>query len=185
MQIRHILLLSFFLSLFVSCEKEKKTVGEKIEGDFNGDGKTEIAKLTNVSAKKLDDVILLKYSVNFSDSAIKPLVLENVCRKLKLINEGDLNDDNADDISISHEIAPSDPIAHLETRSLSNDKWNYIIQDITIHFGFDTLNSKELQDIVKRNGKYIEYYTYGNSFQFDNNFKPKNLKKTTEKISLK
>ncbi|MFN3967933.1 hypothetical protein [Flavobacterium sp.] len=185
MQLRNIFLLSIVLSLIVSCGKEKKTVGGKIEGDFNGDGETEIATLSNVSAKKLDDVILLKYSVEFSDLAIKPLELENVYRKLKLINEGDLNGDNADDISISYEIDPSVPIARMETRSLSNDKWNYIIQDMTVHFGFDTLSSKELQDIVKRNDKSIEYYTYGNSFQFDNNFKPKNLKKTTEKISLK
>jgi hypothetical protein len=185
---RQLLVLGISIFLFTSCEKEKQNIGTQIDGDFNGDEKSETAILKFVNAKNLDNDILFEYSVIFSDSTIKSISLENNFRRLQLINEGDLNDDKAEDISISYEIPSGVPVSRMETRSFNNDKWVYIIPflDMSIHFGFDNLSLEKLQNIVRKEGKSIHYYTYGNSFQFDNNnFKPINLKRTNKTISIK
>jgi len=178
---------SFYILIFfviVGCNKENKTIGTQIEGDFNGDGKIEIAVLKYLDANKYSNSLLFKYSVNFTDINIQPILIETTYRKLQLINEGDLNGDNADDISISYEIHPTVPFSTMETRSFSNNRWNFIIDHITIHLGFETLSLEQLQDVVTKKEKSIIYYTYDDPLEFEDNFIPKNNNKKFKEIKL-
>ena len=185
MRTKYFFYLLIFLFIAIGCKKENKTIGTQIEGDFNGDGKTEIAVLEYLGVKQATNVLLFKYSVTFTDENIKPIIIETTYRKLQLINEGDLNGDNADDISISQEIHPKAPFSTMQTQSFSDNKWNYIITHITIHLGFETLRPEQLQDVVTKKGKSIIYYTYdSSSLEFDDNFIPQNNNKKFEEIKL-
>lgn len=80
---------------------EQLTIGSKIYGDFNGDGKHEYA--FRILVKKgygnpVEDGVPDEYEIKFSDASIKSL---NVgCCWFHLLNEGDLNNDGADNITI-------------------------------------------------------------------------------------
>lgn len=171
MKKNHFFIISLaFITLNFSCKREEKIfVGKIIEGDFNGDGYNEIA---SVNLMKTNKDSTCEYSIIFSDLSIKKIDLINKCKKIQLINEGDLNEDNADDISISLEENKITPISNMQTIGFKNNKWEKIIEFFSIYAGRDTLNSKKLQNLVSKKGKSIVYYTYGESFKFDENYKP-------------
>lgn len=80
---------------------EQLTIGSKIYGDFNGDGKHEYA--FRILVKKgygnpVDDGMPDEYEIKFSDASIKSLNVN--CCWFTLVNEGDLNNDGADNITI-------------------------------------------------------------------------------------
>jgi hypothetical protein len=185
MREKYLFIVFLFLFLIVSCEKERKTIGKQIDGDFNGDDKIETATITKVKTKLFNNQELIEYHIVFSDSTIKPMTLECPFKKIQLINEGDLNNDNADDISISYELSPDTLVSQMYTRSFNNFEWNDIIGVFSINVGSDTLSSEKLQNIVTKKNKSIIYYTYGEYFEFDKNFKPINSKKTRKEIKLK
>lgn len=81
--------------------KIHQTVGDKIYGDFNGDGKFEYAysKLVKKGyGNPVEDGVPDEFEIRFSDNSINPIKVG--CCSFKLINEGDLNNDGADEISI-------------------------------------------------------------------------------------
>ena len=170
------------LFVIVSCNKEKITVGKQIEGDFNGDGKDEIA---SVKSRIMNDSLkMTEYSIEFSDSTMEPKSTQISNYKIvRLINEGDLNDDKADDISISYEQDESFPISIMETRSYKAN-WKKIIYTFSMHGGKDTLNSQQLQNIVTKKEDSLIYFTYGDTYEFDKNFKLK-TKRIRKAIKIK
>lgn len=185
MRKKHIFIVLIFIFLIVSCEKERKTIGKTIEGDFNGDDKTETATITKVKTKLFNNQELIEYHIVFSDATVKPMILECPFKKMQLINEGDLNNDNSDDISISYELSPDTPISQMHTSSFNNFEWNDIIGVFSINVGSDTLSAEQLQNIVTKKNKSIIYNTYGKNFEFDKNLKPINCKKIRKEIKLK
>ncbi|MDM1391561.1 hypothetical protein HX052_16620 [Myroides marinus] len=80
---------------------EQLTIGSKIYGDFNGDGKYEYA--FRILVKKgygnpVEDGMPDEYEIKFSDTSIKSLNVN--CCWFTLVNEGDLNNDGVDNITI-------------------------------------------------------------------------------------
>lgn len=76
-------------------------VGDKIYGDFNGDGKFEYAyrKLVKKGyGNPVEEGVPDGYEIRFSDNSIRPIKVD--CCWFKLINEGDLNNDGTDEITI-------------------------------------------------------------------------------------
>jgi hypothetical protein len=72
---------------------------DSIKGDFNGDGKAEYAWLSYfepipVTCKNCDPTIW------FSDKSLPAIVLDLYASGGNLINQGDINDDGADDLSV-------------------------------------------------------------------------------------
>lgn len=178
------LIVPFIILLLISsCKKEKQVlIGKQIQGDFNGDSKLETAYLNSEFDKTMN---LTEYTIIFSDSSIQYMkVAKTSSGKVQLINEGDLNDDKADDISISYEQNKTIPISHMETRSFKNSGWNTIIEYFTMYVGFDTLSHSKLQSVVSKKNDSIIYYTYGNNISFNENLKKVNtpIKRNTIKI---
>lgn len=131
---------------------------EKSFGDFNGDGKKEVAISIQVHYGKDqmgDDPD--KYEVRFSNKNIPTIT--NICcgRELMLVNEGDLNNDKKDDLSIyTHPLNGFHDV--LMTHSFLNGKWVQIIPMISIKTDSDYLSEKQVQDLVYKDGDYINYY---------------------------
>lgn len=183
MKKRNLLIISILSILVFSCKKEPKiTIGQKIEGDFNGDGNSEFAWLKKIETFEDGSADFL---VIFSDTTITNLNPKMIGRKVQLINEGDLNDDYAEEISISYKSNSKVPISHMETQSYQKGNWEVLIPFFSLHPGFDTLSKVKLQNVVSKNGKSIEYYTYGKRFIFDKNNKPLDTIRIKETIKLK
>lgn len=80
---------------------EQLTIGSKIYGDFNGDGKYEYAFRILVKrgyGNPVEDGMPDEYEIKFSDTSIKSLNVN--CCWFTLVNEGDLNNDGVDNITI-------------------------------------------------------------------------------------
>ncbi|MDI3321422.1 hypothetical protein [Pinibacter soli] len=77
------------------------TIGEKIQGDFNGDRHMDTATATKIKEGKgnpVEDGTADEYAIQFSETSLKSI--DAGCCSICLINEGDLNNDGTDEISI-------------------------------------------------------------------------------------
>jgi len=142
-------------------EKTKKvksilqTVGEKIQGDFNGDGQTGSAvaiKFKEGKGNPVEDGTADEYKVNFSASNLKPI--NAGCCNIRLINEGDLNNDGTDEISIFQ--APINGCTYsFTTYSFAGGAWKQIIKTFLIPTGCDNISDDELQKRVFKENNFI------------------------------
>ena len=110
------------------AEKTNKLlIGEKIQGDFDGDGKNEFAFVTKTKegeGNPIEDGTPDEYTISFSNPVLKPIIIG--CCEAQLINEGDLNQDGKDDFSIFQ--APMNGCTYsMTTYSLQNSNWKQII----------------------------------------------------------
>lgn len=75
---------------------ERGEFRESIDGDFNGDGKVEVADLYCVSHDEE-----YEYNIYFNDNSIKVLDAETMVYSVReMTNEGDLNGDGADELGV-------------------------------------------------------------------------------------
>jgi len=96
-----ILTSSLFLNINYLTNQETQKMGLIITGDFDGDGKTEKAKLVKVKSgygNPIEDDVSDEYEIQFSNKKMKPIKIG--CCEATLINEGDLNNNDKDAISI-------------------------------------------------------------------------------------
>jgi hypothetical protein len=132
-------------------------VGDTIYGDFNGDGKFENA--FRVLTKKghgnpVEDGVPDEYEIHFSDKIIKPIKAD--CCWFKLINEGDLDKDGANEITIVQ--APMNGcIGSVNTFTIKAGKSYRLIDPFTIYWCADITDS-ELQKLVVSENNSIYYY---------------------------
>lgn len=163
--------------LTVFAQGQVPSVGTSVQGDFNGDRQKEFAfsvQTTKGEGNPIDDGTPDEYSVYFSTDMIKSLAVG--CCDIRLINEGDLNADGRDEISIYQ--APMNSYTYsMTTYSFINNAWKVVIETFLISTAGDYINDEDLQKrIFKENGSVYFYDTDDN----DENFK---LVKT--KITLK
>ena len=137
--------------------KDKK-IGEKIEGYFIGDGKKSTAtvfKTKEEIGNPIEDGTPAEYEIRFSSSKLKPL--KKGCCEMILINEGDLNNDKKDEISIYQ--APMNGCSYsMTTYSFINGMWEQIVKPFLIPTGCSELNNAELQSRIFIQNKKIYYY---------------------------
>ena len=160
------------------AEKTNKLlIGEKIEGDFDGDGKNEFAFVTKTKegeGNPIEDGTPDEYTISFSNSALKPIVIG--CCEAQLINEGDLNQDGKDDFSIFQ--APMNGCTYsMTTYSLQNSNWKQIIESFLIPTGCDGFTAEDLQNTI-----FIENKTV---YKMERDSNDESLKLTRKKIELK
>ena len=160
------------------AEKTNKLlIGEKIEGDFDGDGKNEFAFVTKTKegeGNPIEDGTPDEYTISFSNSALKPIVIG--CCEAQLINEGDLNQDGKDDFSIFQ--APMNGCTYsMTTYSLQNSNWKQIIESFLISTGCDGFTAEDLQNTI-----FIENKTV---YKMERDSNDESLKLTRKKIELK
>ena len=133
-------------------------IGEKIQGDFDGDGQVEIAsaiKFKEGNGNPVDDGTADEYIIQFSGN-----VLSNInagCCQIRLINEGDLNNDGADDLSIFQ--APMNGCTYtMTTYSCRNGKWKQIVDPFLIPTGCEHYSDADLQKRIFKEHNNIYYF---------------------------
>lgn len=151
---------ALFVILFVNNtigQKVSNKVGDSIYGDFNGDKKFEYAyrKLIKKGIENsVENGSPSEYEIKFSDKNIKPI---NVgCCWFKLINEGDLDNNGSDEISIIQ--SPENGcIGYIKTYSIKDDKKTDLINSFSM-FICAELTDDELQKLIVLENNIVYYH---------------------------
>lgn len=133
-------------------------IGEKIQGDFNGDRKIDTAtaiKIKEGQGNPIEDGTPDEYQIQFSGNGFKPI--NAGCCDIRLINEHDLNNDGADEISIFQ--APMNGCTYsMTTYSFVNGSWKQIVKPFSIPTGCDDISDDDLQKRIFKENKTIYYF---------------------------
>lgn len=132
--------------------EKKPMVGKRIYGDFNGDGKYEYAYAEFLKEVKGptpmdDDGTYPVFAIKFSDEKIPTFNIG--CCEATLINEGDLNGDRTDEISLFQ--APMNGCSYdWRTITYIGSEWKDLLEpDLIPSIGCEgVLPGEELQDII-------------------------------------
>lgn len=141
---------------------DKPKVGESIYGDFDGNGTYEYAyiELTKKGngGNPIDgDGIPDEYAIKFTDKTFPIFSFYPGCCETLLINEGDLNNDGSDEISLFH--APMNGCCYdWMTLTLHNGKWEQLIDmlfyALVVKEYFQRMNYKTL--LLLKMASYIK-----------------------------
>jgi hypothetical protein len=126
----------------------------RVEGDFNGDGQLDTAfgvlyrKAATESGKD-------EYVIRFSSAAIRPLVTGY--GEIRLINEGDLNGDTRDDLTVYQ--APLHGCTYVMTSwSYGKNGWRPITEPWAVYSGCNYLSDEDLQNRIVVEDGIVYYY---------------------------
>lgn len=160
-------MLKITLLIFITCffqlmksqnHSEPSKIGKTIKGDFNGDGKLEIAQLVKVKqgyGNPIEDGIADEYEIQFSDKNIASIKIG--CCEAILVNEGDLNNDDKDELSIFQ--APMNGCVYMmRAYTFSESSWEIIVDPFLIPTGCDSVTEKEIQDRIIKENNTIYYF---------------------------
>jgi hypothetical protein len=141
------LLFLFLLSVCLS-QAQPNRVGTSVYGDFNGDGVKEYAfcvQTENGYGNAIENGTPGAYSIYFSSATISEISVG--CCEVILINEGDLNSDGADDLSLFQ--APMNGNTYsMKTMSFSDSLWKVIVPTFLIPSAGSNISSEGLQNKV-------------------------------------
>lgn len=158
-----------------NVEKYTK-VENKTYGDFNGDGITEYVYFElerKGFGNPVEDGEPDTYKVKFSNNVITPIKRE--FNELMIINEGDLDNDGADEITI-RENPLNGCIGWATTYSIKNNKPFILIDTFSFYSGAcDNDISINPDDLVEVIGNSVFYYEYGAETSFVTNSKGKKI----------
>lgn len=151
------LLLFVSLSLTSYCWTQIPTVGTTVQGDFNGDGKKEFAFPVQTivgQGNPMEDGTSDEYEIQFTELQLKTIVTG--CCTMQFINEGDLNEDGGDELSV-YQAPMNGNTFSMTTYTYSKGSWKELIKTFLIPTGGDYLDNQQIQDIIwKENG--VVYY---------------------------
>jgi hypothetical protein len=140
-----------------SKDNKLESVGEKIQGDFNGDKQPEFAfatKLREQQGNPVEGGTSAEYQLQFSDTNLPHINIG--CCDVRIINEGDLNTDGADELSLF--LAPVNGCVYsMTTYSFKNGIWLQIIKPFIIMTDCDGVSNEELQNRIFTENKSIYY----------------------------
>lgn len=154
---KHItIFLLFGILTFGQASADKKT-RQNIEGNFLVKGK--ITKASSVRIKEgqgnpVEEGTPDEYEIRFSDRKLKPI--KAGCCEIILINEGDLNNNGTDEISVYQ--APVNGCTYsLTTYSHIKGNWKKIFDTFLIPTGCEIISTGDLQKMITRENKNIYY----------------------------
>lgn len=134
------------------------TDSAKISGDFNGDGKQEYAwaVISKVGhGNPMENGVPDELSLQFSDPSIPAFTIG--CCEVRLINEGDLNHDGADEISAFQ--APMNGNTYdWTTYTFKDNAWKPLFDSFLIPTGGDAVADEELENRVFMENDSVFYY---------------------------
>lgn len=119
----------------------------RIEGDFNGDHIWDMAYAVLYRGDK--------YIVKFSSDSIRPLLIGK--GRIRLVNEGDLNDDKRDDLSVFQE-SEKGCFYNVSTWSYAEHRWRRITRVWELPYFCDYVSDEELQDRIVLEDGTVYYY---------------------------
>jgi len=178
MKSKNLILTTAFITLLnLFSQGQTPTVGTSVQCDFDGDGKKEFAtavKTKQGEGNPVDGGTADEYSITFSNDKFKPIAIG--CCDARIINEGDLNEDGKDDISI-YQAPMNGTVYSITTYSFINGAWKVIIETFLVMTGGDYYDDAKLQkQIFKENGVV---------YRFDVDVNDKNMKLVKKKVILK
>ncbi len=174
-KIRIISSTSFFIFSIAFSYGQTPTVGTSVQGDFDGDGIKEFAFVVQTKeghGNPVEDGTPAEFSINFSNAKFK--AIDVGCCSARLINEGDLNGDGKEELSVYQ--APMNGITYsMSTFTLVNSSWTVAIETFLIPSP-EYLSDEELQKrIFKENGAV---------YFFDIDVNDENFKLVKQKVVL-
>ena len=161
-------ILVIMMIVFFSCgytvqgkNKNRKhsapVVGEKVYGDFDGDGKRDMAaaiQTREAQGNPVEDGTPAAYEIRFSSGRLKTIAAG--CCGITLINEGDLNNDGTDELSVFQ--APMNGCTYsMTTYSYSRGAWGPLVASFLIPTGCENTSNADLQKRVFKEGNTIYY----------------------------
>lgn len=155
---------------------QNKKIGGEIEGNFSGNGKAIVATAIKTEEGKgnpIEDGTPAEYQIYFSDKKLKPLKIG--CCAMTLINEGDLDNNGADDLSVFQ--APMNGCTYsMTTYSFVNGNWKKIVDTFLIPTGCERIDNNDLQKMIFRDNKNIYYFEKDMSDENGKSIKKKVIK---------
>lgn len=145
------------LGFFSFGQTSSKNIGEKIEGNFLGNGKKISATVIQTKKQKgnpIEDGTPAEFEIRFSDATINPI--KAGCCEIKLINEGDLNQDETDEISVYQ--APMNGCTYsMSSYTYTGGNWKKIIDTFLIPTGCENIKNHDLQKVIFRENNSVYY----------------------------
>lgn len=138
---------------------ENKKIGEIIKGDFDGDGKLETARLVKVKqgfGNPIEDGEPDDYEIQFSSKKMRPIKIG--CCEAILVNEGDLNNDKKDEISI-YQAPMNGCVYRMQTFTFFKSEWKLVFEPFLYPTACDELTFTEIENLVVKEKDSIFYYT--------------------------
>lgn len=134
------------------------TIGENIQGNFIDSNQIIVAKVIKVKegeGNPVEDGTPDEYEIQFSDTNIKSIPAE--CCEIRLINEGDLNNDGTDEISLFQ--APMNGCTYtMTTYTFSNNTWKTYIKPFLIPTACENISNEDLQKRIFKENNDIYFY---------------------------
>ncbi|PUZ22745.1 hypothetical protein DCC81_20145 [Chitinophaga parva] len=131
---------------------------DTLNGDFNGDGQTEMAftvRTVRQRGNPMENGSPGAFEVHFSDTTIPALPIG--CCEARLVPEGDLNHDNADDFSVFME--PQNGNTYwFSTYTFKNKKWEQVMDELLVPTGGDFVPDSDLLKRVSLENDTLYYY---------------------------
>ena len=148
--------LSILILSILGCSNKESEIGLQIEGQFDTQGEAKVVKIaqTKFGNGRIEDGKPNEYIISFNNGEIKPIEMICACSNPILINEGDLNNDGIDEISVAS-ISKIDSIIVLETYSVANKRFKLLLLS-TIGVKKEVEQSKLQSFIVKEGDNIIQ-----------------------------
>jgi hypothetical protein len=119
----------------------------RIQGDFNGDHIADVAYAVLYRGNK--------YIVRFSSDSLRALPPSE--GRIRLVNEGDLNRDGRDELSVFQE-SRQGCYYYVSTWSYIRGRWKHITKSWILPFFCDYISDEELQDRIILEDGTVYYY---------------------------
>ena len=131
-------------------------IGEKIQGNFKGDGKMYVAtavKIKEGQGNPVEDGTPDAYEIQFSGN-LEPISAG--CCYIRLINEGDLNNNGTDEISLFQ--SPMNGCTYsMTTYSFLNGNWKKLFNSFLIPTACEQINDEDLQKRIYKEDKCVYF----------------------------
>ncbi|WP_118952877.1 hypothetical protein [Taibaiella helva] len=161
MRILILILLSGLFTTYLYARENRKppeATVHSIRGDFDGDGRIDSATVVHVKEGRgnpVEDGTPDEYEIRFpGSSTLKPV--KAGCCSLRLVNEGDLDDDGADELSLVQ--APMNGCTYpMKTCSFTHGAWRDIVPLFLVPTGCSPVSEEALQQRVSAEKGSIYY----------------------------
>ncbi len=142
---------------FGQAKSTQVQIGTKITGHFTNQKiliTATVVKTKEAKGNPVEEGTPAEYEVRFSDPSIK--AIKAGCCDITLINEGDLNLDGKDEISLYQ--APMNGCTYtMTTYVLEQGNWKTMVKPFLIPTGCEEISVKELQNLVFSKNRNIYY----------------------------